>query len=226
MKSIQEKIPHSSGNRLTEYDYRMLERSWIPSELADAAGIRRVTSLEGGQIIGRNGSGNYEGLIFPYIWPGESAARDYRLRRDHPDLERKPDGAIKEKQKYLSAPGRSNLLYFPCGIDPALLIFDSDVKRNPDVERAQKAIASELSGRGADVLLVNLPDLSNLEKTGADDFLAHPDGGPERMLALIENATRAHPGAASEILTRAGISGLTDRSGIDEVEAALRRLRS
>jgi hypothetical protein len=304
MNSIKKKITHSSGNGLTENDYRMFERSWIPSELADAAGIRRVTSLEGGQIIGRNGSGNYEGLIFPYIWPGESAARDYRLRRDHPDLEHKPDGTMQEKQKYLSAPGRRNLLYFPCGIDPALLnevrvqviiaegekkalalrnlagwnaselrflpvglsgvwnwrgtigkepgpngdvravkgpiadldriiwnkrraviIFDSDIKRNHEVERAQNALASELSSRGADVLLVNLPDLPSTEKTGADDFLAHPDGGPERMLALIENATRTNSGAASEILTRAGISGLTDQSGIDEVEGAIRRLR-
>jgi hypothetical protein len=304
MKSIQKKIPNGSENKMTEHDYRMLEQSWIPRELANAAGIRRVTSVEGGQIIGRNGSGNYEGLIFPYIWPGETIVRDYRLRRDHPDLEHRPDGSTKEKQKYLSAPGRGNLLYFPCGIDQALLneaqipvaitegekkalalrnlangnaselrflpvglsgvwnwrgtigrepgpngdarpikgaisdldrviwkkrrvviIFDSDVKRNPDIERAQKALASELSRRGADVFLVNLPDLPDLEKTGADDFLAHLNGGPERMLALIENAVRVHPCAASEILTRAGILGLTDQSGIDAVEAALRRLR-
>ena len=106
-----------------------------------------------------------------------------------------------------------------------IIIFDSDVRRNPDVERAQKSLASELERRGADVLLVNLPDLPNLEKTGADDFLALPEGGPEQMLALIENAKRAEPGAASEILNRAGILELTDQSGIDDVEIALRRLR-
>jgi hypothetical protein len=304
MIPIGKKIAHHMGNKLTEQDYRMLERSWISRELADAAGIRRVTSLEGGQIIGRNGTGDYAGLIFPYIWPGEITARDYRLRRDHPELEHRPDGTTKEKQKYLSAPGRRNVLYFPCGIDPAVLkdsrvsavivegekkalslrnlanwdtselrflpvglsgvwnwrgtigkepgpngdvrlvkgpisdldriiwnrrgvviIFDSDVRRNPYVEGARKALASELSGRGADVLFVNLPDLPNLEKTGADDFLAHSEGGPKQMLALIENAVRANPGSANEILHRSGIVELTDQSGIDDVEGALRRLR-
>jgi hypothetical protein len=304
MIALGKRIAHHTGNNLTEQDYRMFERSWISQELANAAGIRRVTSLEGGQIIGRNGTGDYAGLIFPYIWPGEMTARDYRLRRDHPELEHRPDGTTKEKQKYLSAPGRRNLLYFPCGIDPAVLkdsrisavivegekkalslrnlanwetpelrflpvglsgvwnwrgtigkepgpegdfrpvkgpisdldriiwnrrrvviIFDSDVKRNPYVEGARKALASELSGRGADVLFVNLPNLPNLEKTGADDFLAHSEGGPKQMLALIENAVRANPGSASEILHRAGIVELTDQSGIDDVEGALRRLR-
>jgi hypothetical protein len=263
-----------------------------------------VNSFEGGQIIGRNGSSNYAGLVFPYFRPGEITARDYRLRRDCPELEQKPDGSPKEKQKYLSAPGRSNLLYFPCGTDPAALsdfrlpvivvegekkalaiwnlahwntsdlrflpvgisgvwnwrgtvgkepgpdgncravkgpipdldrilwtkrrtviIFDSDAKRNANIDRARKALVSELEHRGADVLLVDLPDLTDLDKTGADDFLAHRDGGPERMLALIDNAVRAQPGAASEILDRAGILGVTDQSGIDEIEAALRRLR-
>lgn len=301
---MRQKDPNCSGNELTVIDYRMLERSWIPRELVDSAGIRRVNSFEGGRIIGRNGSSNYAGLVFPYVLPGEINARDYRLRRDCPELEHKPDGSIKEKQKYLSAPGRSNLLYFPFGTDPAALgdsrlpvivvegekkalaiwnlarwntsnirflpvgisgvwnwrgiigkepgpngdsqavkgpipdldrilwtkrrtviIFDSDAKRNTHIDRARKALVSELEHRGADVLLVDLPDLLDMEKTGADDFLAHPEGGPERMLALIDNAVRPQPGAASEILNRAGILGVTDQSGIDEIEAALRRLR-
>jgi hypothetical protein len=291
-------------NALTEEDYQMLERSWISRELADAAGIRRVTSLEGAQIVGRNGTKDYAGLVFPYVWPGENAPRDYRLRRDHPELEYKPDGTVKEKQKYLSAPGRSNLLYLPRGVDPAvpgdptvpviivegekktlalqrlagqdsselrflpiglsgvwnwrgtigkepapngdirpvkgpipdldriswkkrivIVIFDSDAKRNQSVDQARKALVSELGRRGSDVLQVELPDLPNLDKTGADDFLVHPEGGPERMLAMIENATRQQPDVASRIVDRAGIGELTDQSSIDEVESALRRLR-
>ena len=89
----------------------MLERSWISGGLADAAGIRRVTSFEGGQMVGRNGSSDYAGLIFPYIWPGETKVRDYRLRRDNPELEYKPDGTTKERQKYLSPPGRAAIFY-------------------------------------------------------------------------------------------------------------------
>src|SRR4030042_5615567 len=98
MSQIRKKITNRPENKLTENDYRMLERSWISSGLADAAGIRRVTSMEGGQMVGRNGSSDYAGLIFPYIWPGEAKARDYRLRRDHPELEYKLNGIIREKQ--------------------------------------------------------------------------------------------------------------------------------
>ncbi len=291
-------------NALTQQDYLMLERSWISRELANAAGIRRVTSQDGSQVVGRNGTGDYAGLIFPYKWPGEDTPRDYRLRRDHPELEHKPDGTVKEKRKYLSAPGRSNLLYIPCGVDPELLsdttvpvivvegekkalsfrrlagqdssemrfvpiglsgvwnwrgtigkepgpdggirpvkgpipdldripwkqrkvivIFDSDAIRNHSVEQARKALVCELERRGSDVLQVDLPDLPGLDKAGADDFLAHPDGGPKRMLSLIESAARRQPDAASRLLERAGIGALTDQSTIDDVESALRQLR-
>lgn len=289
----------------TEQDYRALESSWIPRELVDYAGIRRVSSNQGAQIVGRNGQGDYAGLIFPYVWPGESKARDYRLRRDHPELESKPDGTTRPRQKYLSPPGRRNLLYFPPGIDPALLtdarlpvillegekktlavwqlakwhsleprflpvglsgvwnwrgtigrepdadgtrrpvkgpipdldhlvwqsrrtviLFDSDARRNFDVGRATKALSAELAGRGAEVFIVELPDLPGLEKTGADDFLAHAAGGPDHLLKLIENAARVEPFSAAEILDRAGIPLLTALSGIKEVEAALRYLRA
>ena len=84
--------------------------------------LRRVESAEGGQLIGRNGSGDYSGIIFPYLWPGEDYVREHRLRRDKPDLEQKADGSVKERGKYLSPPGRGNLLYFPPGTDPAWLI--------------------------------------------------------------------------------------------------------
>lgn len=58
--------------------------------------------------------------MFPYQWPGESKPREYRLRRDHPDLEKQPDGlSPKENAKYLSPPGRGNKLYLPPQIDPA-----------------------------------------------------------------------------------------------------------
>lgn len=44
------------------------------------------------------------------------------LRRDHPDLEQHDDGAYREVSKYLSPPGRGNLLYFPPGTAPAWLL--------------------------------------------------------------------------------------------------------
>ena len=76
-----------------------------------AARLRRVDSLTGAELIGRK-SGNYSGIAIPYFLPNTSAVREYRLRRDHPDMEIDSHGRIKPKQKYLSPPGRGNMLYF------------------------------------------------------------------------------------------------------------------
>ena len=63
--------------------------------------------------MGRRDQGNYEGLAIPYFLPGDPRIREWRLRRDHPDIEYK-DGKPKECGKYLSPPGRKNiLLLFP-----------------------------------------------------------------------------------------------------------------
>jgi len=43
------------------------------------------------------------------------------LRRDHPDLEYDSAGNLKPRQKYLSPPGRSNMLYIMPGTEPGLL---------------------------------------------------------------------------------------------------------
>jgi hypothetical protein len=71
------------GGELNAADYSGLDARWITRELADAAGLRRVDSIT---IVGRNGSGDYEGLVFPYIWPGETQPREYRLRTDRPEI--------------------------------------------------------------------------------------------------------------------------------------------
>src|ERR1051325_648139 len=105
---------------LTPGDLNLLQNSFITPELAQQAGIFRVDSREGAALVGRNGTGDYVGIVFPYYWPGEENPREYRLRRDHPDLEQQADGfPPKEKAKYLSPPGRGNNLYFPPQIDPA-----------------------------------------------------------------------------------------------------------
>ena len=108
------------GSDLTEDDYRRLAARWIERQLADLAQIRRFDSESGRALVGRRDRGNYEGLGIPYFLPGESRIREWRLRRDHPDMEYK-DGKPKERGKYLSPPGRKNLLYFVPGIPPELL---------------------------------------------------------------------------------------------------------
>jgi hypothetical protein len=108
------------GSDLTAVDYEALESRWIDRALADRAGLRRVDSLTGSEIIGRR-SGDYAGIIIPYFRPGSSDVREYRLCRDQPDLEYDAAGNLRPRQKYLSPPGRSNMLYLVAGIDPSFL---------------------------------------------------------------------------------------------------------
>jgi hypothetical protein len=104
------------GIDLSAMDYAMLAKSGISQQLAADAGIRRVSNAEGMVMMGRSGRGDYAGIVFPYRWPGDVAIREYRLRRDHPEVELNDDGKEKERAKYISPPGRSNMLYFPPGV--------------------------------------------------------------------------------------------------------------
>lgn len=109
------------GTSLSSADYSSLLQSGISQELAEAAGLRRVNTAEGMTVMGRTGRGDYAGILFPYRWPGDTAVRDYRLRRDHPDLELNSEGVEKDKAKYIAPPGRGNMLYFPPNVKPANL---------------------------------------------------------------------------------------------------------
>ena len=111
---------HSIGHDLTATDLRTLEMRWIDPGLARRAGLRRVDSLTGAEIVGRRG-GDYSGIAIPYFHPSSERVRDYGLRRDHPEMEYDGGGSLKVKQKYLSPPGRSNILYFPPGVPQSLL---------------------------------------------------------------------------------------------------------
>jgi predicted P-loop ATPase len=112
--------PASVGSELVDSDFAALEARWINRELALAARLRRVDSLTGAELVGRK-SGNYSGVAIPYFFPGTSEVREYRLRRDHPDMEIDGHGRVKPKQKYLSPPGRGNMLYFAGGFTEAHL---------------------------------------------------------------------------------------------------------
>jgi putative DNA primase/helicase len=110
------------GTRLTESDFEKLENeSWITREYAELAGLRRVTSQEGALLVSPQGKGNYDGIVFPNIWPGETKPREYSLRRDNPEYEVKADGTRKALRKYVNPPGRANLAYIPPGTDSATL---------------------------------------------------------------------------------------------------------
>lgn len=99
------------GTPLTENDLAMLAAAWIEPEHAGLAQLRRVSSIDGAQLVGRKDGDNCAGIVFPYVWPGESSAREVRLRRDVPDVKIE-GGKRRETGKYLAAPGRGNILYF------------------------------------------------------------------------------------------------------------------
>lgn len=110
------------GCPLTDADYGKLEtESWITREIADAASLFRVNSLDGANIVGRKNDRDYSGIVFPYFLPGVDQPREYRLRRDHPEYEYLPDGTRKEIDKYISPPGRGNMLYFAPGTTIGML---------------------------------------------------------------------------------------------------------
>jgi len=71
------------------------------------------------------------------------------------------------------------------------------------------------------VFIAELSDISGLPKVGADDFLAHPEGGPKKMLDLIDGATPHKPPSVQEILEGCGLLALTKESSSEEVEAVL-----
>ena len=102
--------PNLIGAELSATDFAALESRWVDRPLAESAFLRRVDSWTGAQLVGRKG-GDYAGIAIPYFAPGDRHVREYRLRRDHPDLEADSSGQLKVKQKYLSPPGRSNMLY-------------------------------------------------------------------------------------------------------------------
>lgn len=102
------------GTALTEADFAGLEARWIDGRVAEVARLRRVDSFTGAELVGRRG-GNFAGLAIPYFAPGSHTVREYRLRRDRPDLEADVSGQLKPKQKYVSPPGRGNMLYLVPG---------------------------------------------------------------------------------------------------------------
>ena len=113
---IPDRMPSRWGGPLTKEDYGALEKSGIPSELVDQALLRRVNEQEGREIVGQKGKRDCAGILFPYYWPGDPHAVEYRIRRDHPDLVQATDGSIRQERKYLGARGAGNRLYIPPGM--------------------------------------------------------------------------------------------------------------
>jgi hypothetical protein len=109
--------------QLTDQDYASLARSYITRDIATAADIFRVVSIDGREIVGRKGGGNFAGIVFPCRWPGSSDITAYRLRLDSPPFDMR---TRKPQYRYLVAQGTRNRFYLPLE-DPADLA-------NPDID--------------------------------------------------------------------------------------------
>lgn len=137
--------------------------SYITPEWIERAGIYRVDHETGADKVGRKPKAGqfYQGVVIPYFWPGETRPREFRLRRDVPDYEQEPDGSRKEKNKYLTPPGRGNMAYFPPGADPAWL--EDHMIETIIVEGEKKALALSryFAERGEKVLVIALPGVWN-----------------------------------------------------------------
>jgi hypothetical protein len=161
---------------LTPADYAAFERCGISRKIVDDADVFRVDDHEGAQMVGRSHRRdqwhNYSGLVFPIRWPGNDDVREYRLRRDQPDMEMQADGEEKETAKYLSAPGVKSMLYFAPETDPAWL--DDATMPVVFVEGEKKCLALFMLAiwlrelRGADrlpFLPIAVPGVWNWRKT-------------------------------------------------------------
>jgi hypothetical protein len=104
--------PAERPDRLTPDDLAAFHRLGIPSELLEAAYVRRVSDREARDDYGIKASAaaDLSGIVFPYFSIVTDLRAGVRLRRDNPEIE-----AGKEKNKYLSAYGDRKHLYFPPG---------------------------------------------------------------------------------------------------------------
>src|SRR5882672_6547606 len=196
---------------LTAADLAKLGASYLtPGDVA-AAQIRRVDTVEGAAIVGRKptASRDYAGQVFSYIWPGEDRPREFRLRRDNPDLERRADGSIREKEKYLSPPGKGNLLYIPPGT-PAEWLTDASIPVTvAEGEKKALALARFYCERGEKRLVIGLPGVWNFR--GTVGKTTNSNGKRQDVKGVISDFDRIE-WRGREVLIVFDVNVLTDES--------------
>jgi predicted P-loop ATPase len=229
---------------LTSDDYAMLNRSWITSEIADAAGIFRAPSLEACELVGRKNKANYDGLVFPYRWPGSDGVLLHRLRLDNPPLD---SATGKTEYRYLQAPGTRNHLYFP-PCDPVLLedvnlpiVMTEGEKKDLALWRAAlelgngagqpaflpAAVAGASSWRGTIGSVTNAKGERIPEKGVLPDFSRIPWTGRKVTILFDSNAisnfkVRAARAGLAKELTRRGakvaLANLPESAGVNGID--------
>lgn len=67
------------------------------------------------------------------------------------------------------------------------IIFDSDAASNPDIARAEHALATLLTNFGAELFIARMPKLKGMDKTGIDDLIVAQ--GADSLTDIIANAS-------------------------------------
>jgi len=212
------------GSSLTDSDLARFRASYITPDIAERAGLVRVDSHGGAEIVCRTARDgrDYSGIIFPYRWPGESNVREYRLRRDNPEIESK-NGRRREIDKYLTPAGRGNKLYFPPDT-PAEWLADTNIPVTI-VEGEKKALALDryYRDRNERRLVIAIPGVwcwrGTVGKTTNNNGARVDEKGPIPDLTLIK-----WTGRVVLILFDANVrTNLSVRRARDEFSRELRR---
>lgn len=98
-----------------------------------------------------------------------------------------------------------------------VILFDANAKTNPSAQAARRALATDLTNRGARVRVAAVPDVND-----PDDFVG--THGDAALWALVDGARPMQPASAADVLR---LAGLDDIHGVTlaELEGRLRRLK-
>lgn len=192
MRAGAGKAPDLKGTKLGKRDLAWLEKSWIPADLAQRAGLRRLDRATAADILGQKPSVDCAGIGFPYIWPGTTEIREWRVRRDNPEIEVTAEGKKKERRKYLTPPGRGSMLYFSPDVELAWLedtalpvVIVEGEKKTLALQRL--AMHGRAEGRGPRFLAVGISGVWNWRRTTKEEA---PFGGHRDVKEPIADLAR------------------------------------
>lgn len=175
---------------LTPSDLERLRARGLTDETIERAGLYSVTSEEGSELIGRplTALHDYSGVAIPNVWPGTDAPRQIRLRPNNPDIEEKPNGERKERNKYMVASTTPNRFYIPPGT-PAEWLGDASIPC-VIVEGEFKALVVDQARRraGRECLVIAVTGIWSWKgKTGKE---AAQNGGSRNVYGIISDFDR------------------------------------
>lgn len=192
MRAGAGKAPELKGTKLGKRDLAWLEKSWIPADLAQRAGLRRLDRATAADILGQKPSVDCAGIGFPYIWPGTAEIREWRVRRDNPEIEVTAEGKKKERRKYLTPPGRGSMLYFSPDVELAWLedtalpvVIVEGEKKTLALQRL--AMHGRAEGQGPRFVAAGISGVWNWRRTTKE---AAPDGGTRDVKEPIADLAR------------------------------------